>query len=199
MNVANEIEYVATDDKRQEIAYVRLKDRSGTVKEYFADGVSRDRIATGERRRMDCMDCHNRPSHPFAPSAERAVDNAMAVKDISPALPFVKRETVAALKQSYPDQQAALDAIAERLRGFYRTQHKPVYDERRADVERAVRAAQGLYSRNVFPSMKVGWGTYPNNIGHIAFPGCFRCHDENHKAADGSVISQDCELCHTIQ
>jgi hypothetical protein len=198
MNVANEIEYVATDDKRQEIGYVRLKDRFGNVKEYYAEGVPRDRIAAGERRRMDCMDCHNRPSHPFAPSAERAVDDAMAIGEISPKMPFAKREAVAALKQVYPNQQIALDAIAERLRGFYRGNYRGIYDQRRAEVERSVRAAQALYRRNVFPSMRVGWGTYPTNIGHIAFPGCFRCHDENHKAADGSVIRQDCELCHTF-
>jgi hypothetical protein len=198
MNVANEIEYVATDEQRQEIAYVRLKDRFGNVKEYYADGVSRERIAAGERRRMDCMDCHNRPSHPFATSAERAVDDAMAFGEISRTLPFAKRETVAALKQTYPDQQVALDAIAQQLRSFYRENYRAIYDQRRADVERSVRAAQGLYRRNIFPAMKVGWGTYPNNIGHIAFPGCFRCHDESHKAADGSVIRQDCDLCHTI-
>jgi hypothetical protein len=198
MNVANEIEYIATDDKRQEIGYVRLKDRFGNVKEYYAEGVSRDALAKGERRRMDCMDCHNRPSHPFAPSAERAVDDAMAMKEISPALPFAKREAVKALKETYPDQQVALDRIAEQLRGFYRTNYESLYNGRRAEVERTVRAAQGLYQRNVFPGMKVGWGTYPSNIGHVAFPGCFRCHDESHKAADGSVIRQDCEMCHTI-
>ena len=25
---------------------------------------------------------------------------------------------------------------------------------------------------------------------------CFRCHDDCHKAKDGSVISADCEYCH---
>ncbi len=198
MNVANEIEYVATDDKRQEIAYVRLRDRFGNVKEYYAEGVPRDRIAAGERRLMDCIDCHNRPSHPFAPSAGRAVDDAMAFGEISQTLPFAKREAVAAITQAYPDQQVALDAIAERLRGFYRDNYRPLYDERQAEIERSVRAAQALYRRNVFPSMKVEWGTYPNHIGHITSPGCFRCHDDNHKAEDGSVIRQDCELCHSI-
>jgi hypothetical protein len=198
MNVANEIEYVATDEKRQEIGYVRLMDRSGKVTEYYAEGVPRDRLAAGERRRMDCMDCHNRPSHPFDPSAERAVDAAIALGEISPRLPFAKREAVAALKQEYSDKQAALDAIAERLRRFYREQYADAYNERRADVERSVRATQALYRRNVFPSMHVGWGTYPNNIGHTLAPGCFRCHDGNHKAADGAVIRQDCDLCHSF-
>ena len=196
MNVANEVEYVALDDKRQEIGYVRVRDRMGEVREYFAEGVTKDQIARGERRLMDCMDCHNRPSHPFSPSAERAVDDAMAIGEIPRTLPFARREAVAAVKQTYPDQQAALDAIAAQLRSFYRDHYKDTYDTRRMDVERAVRATQTVYRRNVFPSMKVGWGTYPTNIGHITFPGCFRCHDENHKTADGRTISQDCELCH---
>ena len=70
---------------------------------------------------------------------------------------------------------------------------------RRQDVERAVVGTQQLYRRNIFPTMNVGWGTYPNNIGHMDFPGCFRCHDENHKTKDGKTIGQDCALCHEIQ
>lgn len=46
--------------------------------------------------------------------------------------------------------------------------------------------------------MKVGWGTYPNNIGHLTSPGCFRCHDDNHKAPSGKTIAQDCESCHKM-
>jgi hypothetical protein len=198
MNVANEVEYIATDGKRQEIGYVRLRDRFGTVKEYFAEGVTEEMLQAGERRRMDCMDCHNRPSHPFAPSAERAVDEAMAIGEISQKLPFAKREAVSVLKGTYANQQAAADAIAQRLRAFYRDNYKAVYDGRRQEIERAVTSAQRLYNRNVFPSMNVGWGTYPNNIGHMAFPGCFRCHDDSHKAKDGTVIRQDCDLCHAM-
>ena len=65
-------------------------------------------------------------------------------------------------------------------------------------LTRMIAGVQDVYARNVFPAMKVGWGTYPNNIGHVAFPGCFRCHDDNHKAPDGTVIQQDCETCHDI-
>jgi nitrate/TMAO reductase-like tetraheme cytochrome c subunit len=198
MNVANHIEYIATDDKRQVIPYVFLRDRHGRTKEYIAEGVTKAELEGGERRTMDCMDCHNRPSHTFAASAERAVDEAMAIGEISIELPFVKREAVAALKQDYPDQQAADDAVARRLHEFYRTNYPAIYGTRRQVVERAVTAAQRLYRRNVFPAMRIGWGTYPNNIGHVAFPGCFRCHDEEHKASDGSTIRQDCELCHAM-
>jgi hypothetical protein len=199
MNVANEVEYVSTDDKRQVIPWVRLKDRSGAVREFVADGVTADQIARGERRRMDCMDCHNRPSHAIAATAERAVDTRMAGGEIPTTLPFVKREAVKALKASYASQDAADEGIARALREFYRAQASDAYMSRRQDVEKAVTATTTIYRRNVFPEMNVQFGTYPNNIGHMDFPGCFRCHDDNHKTKDGQKISQDCETCHAIQ
>jgi hypothetical protein len=56
-----------------------------------------------------------------------------------------------------------------------------------------------VYRRNVFPEMNVQFGTYPNNVGHMDFPGCFRCHDENHATKDGKKIAQDCDTCHKIE
>jgi NapC/NirT cytochrome c family protein len=199
MNVANEIEYIATDDKRQVIPYVRLKDREGNVREYVAEGTTPEDLAKGERRRMDCMDCHNRPSHPMAPTPERAVNELMARGDIPKTLPFVRREAVKVLKVAYPSQEAAATAIETGLREFYRTSYQPLYMSRRPDVERAVNATVGIYNRNVFPEMNVQFGTYPNNIGHMDSPGCFRCHDDNHKSKDGRKIGQDCETCHHIE
>ena len=96
-------------------------------------------------------------------------------------LPFIKREAAAAIGAAYPTQQVANDTIAQKLRDFYRNNYNKIYMSRRPDVERAVAGAQQFYVRNVFPEMNVGWGTYSNNIGHMDFPGCFRCHDENHK------------------
>ena len=63
-------------------------------------------------------------------------------------------------------------------------------------VPRTVATLQDVYRRNVFPTMQVTWGAYPTNIGHVTSPGCFRCHDDSHKAKDGSTISGDCEYCH---
>lgn len=194
-----EIEYVTTDAKRQIIPYVWMKDRDGNVREYFQEGVRPEDLAKGERRRMDCVDCHNRPGHPFASTAEKAVDAALASGDVPMALPYIRREAVAAIKGTYPNQQAGTDAIAAKLREFYRTQQPQVYMTRRPEVERAVTAVLGLYTRNVFPTMNVTFGTYPNNIGHMDFPGCFRCHDDTHKAKDGRVISQECDRCHGMQ
>ena len=199
MNIANEIEYIATDDQRQLIPYVRLKDRSGTVREYIADGVTPEQLAKGERRRMDCMDCHNRPAHTMAATAERAVNAAMARAEIPATLPFVHREAVRVLKATYPTQDAAADAVGKSMREFYRGTYPELYASGSQDVEKAVAATERIYRGNVFPEMNVRFGTYPNNIGHIDSPGCFRCHDDNHKAKDGKKISQDCDTCHTIE
>ena len=106
---------------------------------------------------------------------------------------------MAAIKGTYPNQEAGTDAIAAKLREFYRTQQPQVYMTRRPEVERGVTAVLAVYKRNVFPTMNVTFGTYPNNIGHNDFPGCFRCHDDSHKAKDGRVISQTCDNCHGMQ
>jgi nitrate/TMAO reductase-like tetraheme cytochrome c subunit len=195
MNLDNQIEYVATDATRQTIPYVRLTDRDGRVREYVVEGTTEAQLTGGVRRRMDCMDCHNRPAHTFYAAPERAVDAAIAQGRIPRELAFVRREAVGAVDAEYGDRAAALDGIARRLQDFYSGQ---VGTDARL-VGRAVAAAQDVWSRNVFPAMNVSWGTYPNQLGHADAPGCFRCHDDEHKAADGSVIRQDCELCHSIQ
>jgi hypothetical protein len=199
MSGANQVEYVATDDKRQVIPYVRLKDRQGNVREYRSAGVTEEQIARGERRQMDCVDCHNRPSHPFSPSPERAVDGAIARGEIPTALPFARRQAVETLKVAYPDRTTAEAQISHRLREFYGKNYASLVPAHGSEIDQLVRAAQRLYGRNVFPAMNVTWGTHINNLGHTDFPGCFRCHDDQHKTADGRVIRQDCDLCHDMQ
>jgi hypothetical protein len=187
------IEYVATDEERQTIPYVRVTYPSGQVKEFVAKDAAQDAIAGRERRTMECGDCHNAVGHPISPTAERAVDRAIAAAMVSHDLPFVRRESVRLLKASYNSQDEALRAIDEGLRNFYKTRSGATDPQA---LNRAVRTVQDLYSRNVFPPMKVTWGSYPDNKGHVTSNGCFRCHDDSHEAKDGSKISGDCEFCH---
>jgi hypothetical protein len=198
MAPSTRVTYVTTDKKRQKIIYVKVEDRQG-AREFRDEGVTDQQIAQGERRQMDCMDCHNRPSHRFDSTPERAVNDALATGALSPSLPFIHREAVAALKVAYPTQDAAREGIAKRLADFYAQQPGGQPAARRSDIDRAVAVVQTLYRQNVFPAMKVTWGTYSNNIGHVDFPGCFRCHDDIKKTADGRVIKQDCELCHKME
>ena len=186
--------YVSTDAERQTIPYVRVTDAKGSVKEFRTADATDQTIGGGSRRTMDCVDCHNVVGHPISPTAERAVDRAIAAALVSRDLPYVRREGTRLLKESYSDQDAGVRAIEHGLRRFYESQ------EGRGDEQalaRTVAAFQDLYRRNVFPAMKVTWGAYPDNSGHVTSNGCFRCHDGEHKARDGSTISADCEYCHT--
>jgi hypothetical protein len=183
------VEYVATDATNATIPYVRVTDGHGQVVEYLADGVAAR--PSGPLHRMDCLDCHNRPAHTFSAAPDKAVDAAMASGDLGRDLPFLHREAVAALSKDYPSQAAADVGIAAHLRSFYKASDP-------ASVDRAVAAVEQIYRRNVFPEMKVGWGTYANQLDHVATPGCFRCHDDSHKSRDGKSIRQDCELCHHV-
>lgn len=193
------IDYVSIDGRRQVIPVVETVDAAGKPVRYVSEDVKAtpDQIAKGERRRMDCMDCHNRPAHTFE-MPERALDHAFADGRLSSALPSLKKVASSALRAEYADRETAARKIAETIGGFYRQQHPTVWREHGARVETAVREVQKIWARNVFPNMRVGWGTYPNNVGHEDFPGCFRCHDESHKRADGVAITQDCTACHTI-
>jgi hypothetical protein len=193
-HVGLDIEYIATDGSRAEIPFVRVRDEAGAVREYTAEGATPSTIAAGVARKMDCTDCHNRPAHTFFFTAERAVDTAIAAGRVPRELPFVRREAVAAVSGEYDDAAAARDAIASRLTGLYTSRG---LDQRL--VTRAVAGVQDVWARNVFPAMKVTWGTYPNHLGHVDTPGCFRCHDDSHQTPDGKVISQSCELCHALE
>jgi len=197
MNRANQVEFVALDEKREQIPYVRVSTPEGRLREYFAEGVTPADIEDKPRRRMDCLDCHNRPAHRFASSPEREVDAAIGAGQISAKIPFVRRETVRALRGEYGTQEIALRVIDRSIREAMNARLPQAFEE--ADLQRAIGVTQAIYRRSVFPSMRVGWGTYANQTGHTVSTGCFRCHDEGHKTSDGLAIPQDCELCHTIE
>lgn len=199
LDTTERIEYISTDGRRQVIPKVTYIDDAGKTVEYVSGDVpaTPEQLARGERRKMDCMDCHNRPTHAFE-MPERAVDKAMSDGRINTKLPFVKREAVAALKATYPDRESASRTIPASLADFYRTKYPSVYQNDRAAVAAAGDQVKAIYLRNIFPEMNVTWGVHPNNIGHEDFLGCFRCHDGKHKSADGRVIADDCESCHQV-
>jgi nitrate/TMAO reductase-like tetraheme cytochrome c subunit len=186
------IEYVATDHERQTIPYVKVTDATGNVREYFAEGATPDQIAKGERRTMDCIDCHNTVAHRIAPTPEGAVDAAIASGRIARDLPFVRREAVRLVKAEHASVDEGVHAIEQELRAFYSSRGRGADSK----VSDAVSVVQAIYRRNVFPTMKVTFGTYPDNLGHITSNGCVRCHDGSHTAKDGKAIESDCEYCH---
>ena len=190
-----EIEYIATDATRGKIPWVRVKNTKGDVKEFVVDGFD-PATATGERRRMDCVDCHSKVAHPFAASVERAVDRAFVDGRLDARLPYLRREAVKLLKAEYATHEQARTAIASGLEKFYAGEGAASGPVDTGAVAAAVRTLTDLHGANVFPAMKVTFGTYISNAGHTDADGCFRCHDDEHKAKDGTVIAQDCESCH---
>ncbi len=193
MNITNTVEYIAADEKRQVIPWVRVTDSEGKVTVYQSESepLSPEEVAAAEIRQMDCIDCHNRPSHIYDPPA-RAVNLAMSTGRISTELPYVKRTATAVLTAEYETTEGALAAIRDTLAAEYADWADP------AQVSEAVTAVQEIYQDNFFPEMRVDWQAYPDNLGHTTFPGCYRCHDGQHTSEAGEVISKDCNSCHII-
>ena len=167
------------------------------MREYFAEGVTADAVAGKPLRRMDCTDCHNRPAHTFGTTPERAVDEAIGAGLIDRKIPYIRREAVRALRATYASHDAADQQIDQSIRDALKANLPRDFEE--AVLRRSIGVTQAIYRRNVFPEMNVGWGTYPNQMGHTTSNGCFRCHTDTHKTRDGLTIKQDCESCHSIE
>jgi len=199
MITENKATYIALDNKLQDIPWIKATRTDGTEDEYISLDYKGDpkEFATREKKEMDCMDCHNRPTHIYEPP-EAAVDKAMASHLISRTLPWVKKVVVDALVVEYPTREKAHEGLRTDIATFYRNRYPDVYKSRKADVEKAIDTAINIYNHSVFPDMKVNWKTYASNIGHRNWPGCFRCHDGRHVAKSGKVLTTECSICHTM-
>jgi hypothetical protein len=193
------IHYISTDERRQVIPVVYYTDDKGQTVEYVSTDikVSKQELEKGEKRAMDCIDCHNRPTHAFELPAN-AVDLRMSRGLISPELPYIHKKSVELLKADYPDRDSAQKQIVEGIENYYRTSYPDVYEGKRTLIEQSAENAARIYLRNIFPDMKMNWGVHPNNLGHNDFSGCIRCHDGSHTSADGQTISNDCTACHNL-
>ncbi len=188
------IRYYASDEARQTIPYVEYTLNGKTTAFTTDPKLNGAGLAL---REMDCMDCHNRPTHTYE-MPDAALDAAMSNGLVSSALPFAKKQGLAILKTNYGSREEAASKIPAAFITYYQTTYPAVYGQHAADVKAGGQELLAIWSRNVFPDMKVTWGKYPNNIGHDAFPGCFRCHDGGHAAKSGDTITQDCNACHNL-
>jgi nitrate/TMAO reductase-like tetraheme cytochrome c subunit len=190
------IEYIATDAERTTIPWVQKRNADST-QTVFAASALKGAMPKGERRVMDCIDCHNRAAHTFE-VPEDAINRAMADGAISPSLPWIHKKGLELLKAGYNSQGEASIAIPQRLEAYYRSSYPEVMASKANLVKGAAQELVTLYTQNVFPEMHVTWGTHRNNIGHMSYPGCFRCHDGDHVAQNGTSITQDCAACHNL-
>jgi hypothetical protein len=184
-----------SDPTRQKIYDIELTTPDGKTKVYKTDEKPEGKT---EWRPMDCVDCHNRPSHTYKlPSQE--IDAALADGRIDRTLPFVKREGMRVLEAEYASHEAAAAAITQEIEKFYKEKYPAVSSGKAGAVAAAAKALVEIHNWNVFPKMKVTWGTYKNNIGHSdEAPGCFRCHDKKHSTADGAKVGRNCKTCHAV-
>ncbi|MBT4611675.1 MAG: cytochrome C [Gemmatimonadetes bacterium] len=196
---ANRIDYAATDDRRLDIAWVKLTDELGQTKEWTLDGepVDQEVLDGSELRTMDCIDCHNRPSHNYR-SPTKLVNQAIADGRIDRRLPFIKREAVTCLDDEYETTSEALSSIDEHLRTFYADEYPEVVEDQASMLDASITSVQGIFQQSLFPEMKVTWRDYPDHVGHSESIGCFRCHGSDLTTAAGEQISKDCSMCHSI-
>ncbi|MGA7234707.1 MAG: NapC/NirT family cytochrome c [Bryobacteraceae bacterium] len=191
------VRYAAADRKRQTIPWVEYRDASGATRSYLTSDAKPDQIAAMPKFEMQCVDCHNRAAHSFE-VADRAVDGAISFGQIPGDLPFVKKTSLAVVQGQYASPDDASAKIAAQLNDFYRQKYPDVAARRANDINGAARTLTAIYNRNVFSDLKVTWGTYPNNLGHADYPGCFRCHDGSHVTKTNESITQDCAACHNV-
>ena len=194
------IEYIASDEKREKLPWVRYTNLDTGKVKVFQDAdhpLSAAEIAKATPRVMDCLDCHNRPSHDYL-SPNNFLNLAMAAGELPTDLPEVKETAVALCSKEYKTSGEAAKAIATGLRDLYRKKYPRVWQNRQAEVEKAVKAVQAAFARNIFPEIRVRWSAYPDHIGHLESQGCFRCHNGRHHTKAGETIPRKCDLCHNI-
>jgi hypothetical protein len=197
-STTEEIVYAATDAKRIDIPWIRVKRLDGKMRVYRTESKFSDAdAAKAGTRRMDCVDCHNRQGHSYNPP-DFVLDAMLNIGLVDPGLPEIKSVSVKALEMRYTSRDEAREGIDRSIREFYRDTYPAVARDREAAIAAAISALRGAYERNYDPHMQVSWKNFPNNQGHRFSPGCFRCHDGKHRSEDGAVLSRDCSLCHLL-
>jgi hypothetical protein len=194
------IEYKTTTPNRQVIPWVKYTNLKTGESEIFTDEenlLGQTELDSLETRTMDCLDCHNRPSHNYN-APQNFTDKLMSDGKIPKTLPEIKLIAMMALNQEYPTKDSAYTAIRSQVIEYYESSYPDVLKEKKSEVEEAINGIQFGYASNIFPEMKVTWKAYPNNIGHMESEGCYRCHNDRHATNNGKVISKDCNLCHNI-
>ncbi len=190
------VSYVHIDENREQLSQVILTGPDGGKTVYYSNKIDpRLSNGTGTLREMDCIDCHNRPTHIFL-SPEEALDQKIVTNSIPESLPYIKRQALEVIEKSYASAEVAKQSIARELRAWYKDNYPAIVEKQGQLLERAISGVQQAYGENVFPLMDITWNTYKNFIGHKDGTGCFRCHDGSHETKDGEVITNKCESCH---
>jgi len=195
INSSVKVRYWASDEDRLEIPWIEVAVGDGEPRVFRSEEFAGKEPPAGEVRTMDCIDCHNRPSHIYQ-SPRQLIDGSLEAGLLDTSLPYLRREAAQLLERTYESTEAAERAIDEGLRRRYASRMDG--EVGRQLVEKNIAWLQEVYRRNFFPEQKVDWREYPNHLSHFEFPGCFRCHDGKHADGEGKAISADCNLCHDM-
>ncbi len=198
-NKDNKISYIYTDERRLVIPWVKVTSKNGKEAIFRSSDSNFDEknFNPDNLRTMDCIDCHNRPSHIFH-QPDKMMDENLSNGLIDVSLPFIKSISVDALEDKYSTKEQALEAIQQRINNFYLSNFPEIFKSKRDAIQSSIEVVKKIYARNYFPYMDANWKHFPDNISHVYTPGCFRCHDGKHVSEDGKVISNDCNSCHLI-
>jgi hypothetical protein len=194
------IEYIAKRDKRKKIPWVKytnLETGDVTIYQDSIKPLKTDKIESSVPRNMDCMDCHNRPSHHYL-TPQEFIDYAIASGDIPKNLPFIKKVSMDLFIDPYGSIDTLNTEIERYVSSFYSNYESLDKGLLIAQIDSAINGIKDAASTNIFPEMGVSWDEYPDHIGHKTYNGCFRCHSDNHVSKDGQTISKDCNLCHSV-
>lgn len=200
INSKVKIEYVSSDNNREIINWVRYVNIETNDTIVYNDEMNppdQEMFDTIPLRTMDCMDCHNRPSHLYN-SPTNFVDNVLNVNESAAKIPYFKLVAMTVLQPPYKKGDSTSIQIRNRFEDAYKDEYPDVYAEKKLEINKAVDEVIVEFEKNSFPDMEVYHNTYTNHIGHQESLGCFRCHSGYHVSDEGSAIRKDCNLCHTI-
>lgn len=196
------VSYLASGEERTRIPKVRVERPDGSTEEYVREDMEVPEVSEDEEeqewRLMDCIDCHNRPTHIYDKPEER-VDFGLLSKRINPEIGGIREDSLAVLTTEYPSRQEAEEEMVDDLLELQKKRDTEQADEYEEDIRKAGQYLLETYLNNVWPDMNVTWGTYQSHLGHQQAEdgyGCFRCHDAMHLNEEGESISQDCTICH---
>jgi len=190
------IRYLAADRKLTRIASVRVERPDGSKDIFKRDGFTQEDGYEPHWREMDCLDCHNRPTHVFQ-MPEDIVDYGLLSRKIRPDLEGIRDDSLIVLQQKYSSKKEAEERIRNHFFALRGLRGEVLKDEK--DIKIAADYLVEAYSNNIWPEMNIWWGEYKGHLGHQHAGegyGCFRCHDEKHLNMNGKAISKDCSLCH---
>jgi nitrate/TMAO reductase-like tetraheme cytochrome c subunit len=194
------IEYISSVRSREKIPWVKytnLKTGEVTIFEDTDEKLTAAQHDTLEIRKMDCIDCHNRPSHNYK-TPQKFIDELITAGKIPRELPNVKMLAMNILNKDYSTSDSAMLAIKTKVNDYYATKYPNLPETQKKEILQTILGIQEGYSQNIFPEMGVKWTAYPNHLGHKETNGCYRCHNDRHKSDNGKVITRNCNLCHDI-